>query len=347
MAQEPLSEQAVASLRLHEMAHSLGVTAALVAAAKLGIADAIAEEPVHADDLAKRVQAHPEALRQLMRALVTRGVFEEVSDHVYGHTPLSVALRADTPGSRRPWVLLAGAAFSWQVWSKLDDAVRTGASVFPDLYGKDMFAHLSEDEPELSALFDRAAATSTAAIAEALAAALHLGSATTVADIGGGQGKLVRALLERHPDLRAVLFDTPRVLIDVDPALCGNGALAGRCSIVAGDVWQEVPVRADVYVIKGVLHMWNDDQAAAALSSIRRSAPPGARIMVIEQLVGASSAPGITTIIDLLMLATQGGKERTAREFRALFERAGLEFAGTTPTGPMNHLIEAVVPAHD
>jgi C-methyltransferase len=332
------------ALHLHQMAFSLGITAALVAAARLGVADAIGTEPVPVEDLAKQVDANPESLDQLMRALAVHGVFAALPDRRYEHTEMSRSMRADAVGSRRPWILLAGAPFAWQIWSKLDDAVRTGRSLFPELYGKDMFAHLSEDDPELSALFDTAAATSTAATATALAEILDLSGVETVADVGGGQGKLLRTLLERNPHMRGVLFDTPRVLADADPALRDGGALAGRCAVVAGDVHREVPVVADLYVFKGVLHMWNDDTVAGALSAVRRSAPAGARVVIVEQLVDATPLPGLTTVIDLLMLASQGGKERTTAEFRALFERAGLEYSRVTPAGPVMSLVEATVP---
>ncbi|WP_199510916.1 methyltransferase [Nucisporomicrobium flavum] len=346
MAPESIHDRQAASLRVHELAHSLGVTAALVAAARLRIADAIDDDDtVDVDELAKRVDADPGALGQLMRMLAARGVFVAAGPRSYGHNAESRALRADAPGSRLLFVLLAGAPFAWQVWSRLDEAVRSGDSVFPAVFGKDLFTYLAEDDPDASALFDAALTSSAAASATLLADLLPVTGTTTVADIGGGQGKVVRGLLERHPQVQAVLFDTPRALTDVDPALRGDGALAGRCSIVSGDARQEVPVQADVYLIKGVLHMWNDATAVRALRAIRRSAPAGARIIVIEQLLDAGAAPGITTVIDLLMLVTQGGKERTADEFMALFEQAGLQFRGITPAGPMNHLIEAVVPA--
>ncbi|MFC5183727.1 methyltransferase [Actinomadura harenae] len=330
-------------LQLHELAYSLGVSAALTAAATLGVADAVGDGPVHVDALAEAVGAHPGALRQLMRALAGHGVFQEDSAGRYGHTPLSRALRADAPNSRKPWVELAGADFAWRIWARLTDSIRTGEAVFPEIFGTDMFTYLAEHRPEIGAVFDAAAAKSTEAAADALAGTMDIGSATTVADIGGGKGRLLRAVLERHDGLRGVLFEMPRILADADPELRDGGSLAGRCRIVPGDCHADVPVKADIYLIKGVLHMWDDDTAAGVLRNIARNAAPGARVIVIDQLLDATTTPRIAGVIDLLMLVSQGGKERTTDEFRDVFERAGLELRRTFPASPVMHLVEGVV----
>ncbi|MFF1478984.1 methyltransferase [Streptomyces sp. NPDC058301] len=333
-----------APLRLHALAYSLGVTAAVTAAARLGLADAVGEEPVRPAELAAAVGADEEALVQLLRALVCHGVFWETEEGGYAHTELSRLLRTDAPASRKAMALLAGAPFAWRIWSRLDDAVRTGESVFPGLYGKPLFAHLHEDEPELGALFDRAMAKSGETSAVAVAAALDLAGTDTVADIGGGHGTLLRALLERHPALNGVLFDLEQVVAHADPVLREGGELAGRCRLVSGDCHIDVPVTADVYLLKGVVHMWNDATAVAALRTLVRKARPGARVVLVEQVLDATDNPEIATVMNLLMLVSQGGRERTAREFRTLLERAGLEFRSITATDSVVRLIEAVVP---
>ena len=332
-----------AVLRLHEMAYSLGVSAALSAAATLGVADAIDDDPVQVDALAESIGAHPGALRQLMRALAWHGVFHEDSPNWYGHSPLSLVLRADAPNSRKPWVQLAGADFAWQIWSRLTDSIRTGKAVFPDIYGTDMFTYLAENRPDLGAIFDQAAAKSTEATAAALAQTMQIGQATTVADIGGGKGGLLRALLEHHVGVRGFIFELPRVLTEVDPELREGGSLGDRCQIVAGDCHQSVPVKADIYLIKGVIHMWDDETAVRVLANIARSAPAGARVIVIDQLLDTTITPRIASVIDLLMLVSQGGKERTEREFREIFDRAGLDLHRTFPVSPVMHLVEGIV----
>ncbi|MEU2287238.1 methyltransferase [Streptomyces sp. NPDC013178] len=333
-----------ASLRLHALAYSLGVTAAVTAAARLSLADVLDEEPQPVGVLAAAVGADREALGQLLRALACHGVFRETEEGTYAHTELSRLLRTDAPAGRRAMALLAGAPFAWQIWSRLDDAVRTGRSVFPDVYGTTLFQHLHEEEPELGMLFDRAMAKSGEATSAAVAAALDLTGTATLADIGGGRGTLLKALLEQHPGMGGVLFDLEKVVAAADPSLREDGALGDRCRLVAGDCHVDVPVKADTYLLKGVVHMWNDDTAVAVLRTIARNAPAEARVIMIEQVLDATRNPEIATVMNLLMLVSQGGRERTGGEFRALCERAGLEFRHITGTGSAVHLVEAVVP---
>ncbi|GAA3725911.1 methyltransferase [Streptomyces tremellae] len=340
-----MNDDTPAPLRLHALAYSLGVSAALTAAARLELADALGEEPLPVEPLAAAVKADAEALGQLLRALACHGVFRDVGDGRYAHTELSLLLRSDAPGGRRAMALLAGAPFAWRIWARLDDAVRTGRSVFADEYGTTLFAHLHEAEPALGALFDRAMAASGEATARAVADSLDLAGARVVADIGGGRGTLLKVLLERRPYLRGVLFDLEQVLAGADAALLPGGALADRCTVRAGDCHTAVPVRADTYLLKGVVHMWNDDTALAVLRALVRSAPPGARVVLAEQVLDQTATPEIATVMNLLMLVSQGGRERTGHEYQDLFERAGLTFGGITATGSVVHLVEGTVPA--
>ncbi|WP_432840328.1 methyltransferase [Dactylosporangium sp. CA-092794] len=343
MADVEQRPNARAAMRLHELANSLGVAAAVQAAAQLGIADSLGEQPVPVADLARAVGADEGVLHRLMRALAHHGVFRDAGQHRYAHTELSRLLRTDAPGSRRDMVLLAGMPWAWEVWPRLGDAVRTGKAVFPAIYGKDQFRYLSEDAPDAAAVFNRAMTNGSVITGRAVADTLDVADVRTVADIGGGHGLVLRHLLERHQRLSGVLMDLPSVVAGAEAALRPGGGLAGRCRIVGGDCRAEVPFVADLYLLKHVLHMWDDDQAAAALSAIARSAPSGARVVVVEQLVDASPEPGIAAVIDLLMLLNMGGKERTRDDFAALFERCGLRPAGVTATPSMVHLIEAVV----
>ncbi|KMS77338.1 hypothetical protein ACM01_01565 [Streptomyces viridochromogenes] len=341
-----MADTTEAPLRLHALAYSLGISAAVTAAARLDLADALGDRPMPVAELAAAVGASEEALGQLLRALACHGVFRETAEDVYAHTELSRLLRGDAPGGRKAMALLAGAPFAWRIWSRLDEAVRTGRSVFAEEYGTTLFEHLHGSEPELGLLFDQAMARSGEITAAAVADALGLEDTGTVADIGGGRGILLRLLLERHPGVSGVLFDLERVIAGADPALCEGGALAGRCALVAGDCHVGVPVKADTYLLKGVVHMWNDDLAVAVLRNLARAAPPGARIILIEQVLDATATPEIATVMNLLMLVSQGGRERTRKEFAALFARAGLEFGGIRATRSAVHLVEGAVPGH-
>lgn len=332
------------AMRLHELANCLGVAAAVQAAAKLSIADALDDEPASVVDLARRTGTKPDVLQRLLRALTHHGVFQVVDEHRYAHTDLSRLLRVDSPASRRDMVLLAAMPWAWQVWSRLDEAVRTGKPVFESIYGKDQFSYLAQDAPEAAALFNRAMSNGSVITGRAVVDALDVTGVRMVADIGGGHGLMLRYLLERHGRLRGALMDLPAVTDGADPVLRPGGEFGDRCQILGGDCRVEVPVAADLYLLKHVLHMWDDDQAAAALRAVAHRAPSGARVVVIEQLIDLSPEPGIASVIDLLMLLNMGGKERTGADFAALFERCGLRPSGITPTSSMVHLIEARVP---
>lgn len=332
-----------APLRMHALAYGLGVTAAVSAAVRLGIADALGQEPKPVAELAAEVGADGSALRQLLRALSVRDVFRDAGDDRYAHTEMSRLLRAGEPGGKRDMVLLASAPFAWRIWASLEETVRTGESAFPRLYGKTLFEHLAEDDPEAGAIFDRAMAGSGALVGKAIASTLELSGVDHLVDVGGGYGHTLKAVLEQHPGLRGTLFDLPRVTGDADPQLRPGGALADRCAIVAGDATEAMPVAADLYLLKHVVHMWDDDTAVRALRVIAENAPAGAKVVLAEQLLDAGPAPEVTTMMGLLMLVSQGGRERTGGELRALIERAGLRFLGITPTGTQVHLVETVV----
>ncbi|WP_370935411.1 methyltransferase [Amycolatopsis sp. cg13] len=335
----PESDGVAAPLRLHALAYSLGVTAALSAVVRLGVADALSDQPRPVAELAVDAGADAGALRQLLRALAVRGVFADVGGDRYEHTELSRLLRSGETGGKRDMVLLASAPFAWRTWASLDEAVRSGESVFPKLYGKTLFEYLAEDDPESGAVFEQAMARSGRLIADSVTEALDLSGAAHVADVGGGRGHLLKALLEHNPSVRGTLFDLPQVIANVDPGLRDDP----RCAVVAGDATEAVPVHADVYLLKHVIHMWDDTTAVRALRAVAAAAPSGARIVVAEQLLDDGPALEVTTTMSLLMLVTQGGRERTGAELRALLAAAGLRFVGITLTKSQVRLVEAVV----
>jgi C-methyltransferase len=331
-----------APLRLHALAYGLGVSAAVVASARLRVADALGEEPATADELAEALGVNSSSLTQLLRALSCHGVFEQVAGGLFRHNELSRLLRADEPGSRRDMVLLAGAPFAWRVWSGLDQAVRTGESIFPAFFGKDLFTYLTEDDPESGRIFDRAM-TSGAQAGAAVVARLDVAGARLVADLGGGQGGVLRGLLERHEGLHGMLVDLPKVLATADAALRPGGSLGDRCRLVPADCREAVPGGADLYLMKHVLHMWDDETARTVLCNLAASAGPGTRVAVVEHLLDTAPDPAVATTMDLLMLVNLGGRERTRTEFAGLFAGSGIRLDAVEPTGTAAHLILGTV----
>jgi C-methyltransferase len=325
---------------------SLGFSAVIRAAVTLGVPDAVSDEPADVADLAAAIETDVETLDRLLRALTSHGLFIEVEERRYAHTAASRQLRADAPGSMRYIVLWASAPWTWHAWPRLEEAVRTGKAVFPAIYGKEFFTYLKEDAPESAEVFNRAMTQSSGLTSKLVVDALTLTGVRRVVDIGGGQGHLLRTLLESHPDLEGVLFDLEAVVAHADPALTGDGALADRARIVGGDCRREMPVDADLYLFKNVLE-WDDDSTFAALRNVAVRGH-GARVVLVQNLVEASTEPKVTTTMDLFLLLNVGGRKHTRRSLAELMSRAGIRFTRIAPVpGTSLHIIEGVVEEND
>lgn len=334
--------QVPAPTRLKELALGLAYAAMLHAVTRLHVADALGDEPATITELATAVDADAPTLGRLMRALTLEGVFAQTDDGRFVHTEMSRLLRNGTPTSMADMVLWAGAAWTWDAWPRLADAVRSGEPVVPDLYGKDFFTYLREDGGDDAAVFNRAMTQSSARTSTSVAEALDVTGSKTLVDIGGGQGHLLRTLLEHNPDLHGILFDLPTVIAAATPELRDGGAFAARTTFVPGDCLEAVPVDADVYLIKQVLK-WDFDSSVKVLENIRAVARPGARVVVVQNLIDDTPEPRYAAAMDLLLLLNVGGREHTLAEFKEIFARAGLTFTGVTRTSTSLRLIEATV----
>ncbi|MGV9557836.1 methyltransferase [Streptomyces sp. NPDC003401] len=332
------------SMRLRELVFGAACAAALRATARLGVADALGDDPMAVEDLAAAVKAEPKPLRRLLRAVSCYGVFAERGDGTFAHTEMSRLLREDDPHSLRYITLWCTEPWTWDSWPRLDEAVRTGHNVVEDLYGKEFFTYLNEDAPESALVFNRAMTTSSAQSAQDVAHLLDLSGSASVADIGGGQGHVVASLLEKYPALRGTLLDLPRVVENADPRLRPGGALADRMRIVPGDCREAVPVQADVYIIKNILE-WDDDSTARTLRNVMAAGGPGARVVVIENLVDDSPSMRFSTAMDLLLLLNVGGAKHTTESMVSRLTGAGLVIDGIRPVNPYLHAFDCTVPA--
>ncbi len=333
--------------RLEELAFGAGIAAIVQTAAKLGLPDAIDDDPVTVDELAAVVNVDTRTLGRLMRALSTHEVFTQVSPGKYAHTELSRLLRKDAELGLVHLALWIGAPWTWQAWQRLDDAVRTGKSVISDIFGKDFYTYLREDAPEAQVVFNKAMTELSRLTSNKVAKAIDLTGVNVVADIAGGQGNLLSTLLRLHPQVNGVLFDLEAVMPSADPSLRGGGELADRATLVGGDCIHGVPVRADLYILKNILD-WPDVNSISTLRNIAESAEPGARVLVVDSLVDADvQEMKVTTVKDLLLLLNVGGQMHTLHDFQDLFKRAGYSFGGVRSvpdTFPSLYLIEAIVP---
>ena len=267
---------AATASRLRELGLSLGFAAQVRAAARLGLADALGDQPCPAADLAATVDADPDTLDRLLRALTSHGVFVETTPGHYAHTDLSRALREDHPASLKFLMLWFTAPWTWQAWPRLDEAVRTGKPAFPEIYGQDFFAYLKNSDPESAEVFNRAMTQASRISSDRVVDMLDMTDVRTVVDVGGGQGHLVATLLRRYPQVHAVLYDLDTVVAEALAEIREGGVLADRCLVVGGDCRVEVPAGADLYVFKNVLE-WDDESTLAALRAARGASVRAAR----------------------------------------------------------------------
>ncbi|MFD3559519.1 methyltransferase [Streptomyces sp. NPDC058686] len=344
-APQPTVDQAPPPpMRLRELVFGAACAAAVRAAARLGVPDALGDTPMSVEDLAAAVKTQPKTLRRLLRALSSQGVFTERPDGTFAHTDMSRLLREDDPHSLRYIALWCTEPWTWNVWPKLDEAVRHGRNVFEDVYDREFFTYLNQDAPESAHVFNRAMTTSSAQSARDVADLLDLRGVASVADIGGGHGHVVASLLEKHPEMHGTLLDLPGVVEDADPRLREGGSLASRVRIVAGDCREDIPVQADVYIIKNILE-WDDDSTRRALANVRKAARPGARVIVIENLVDDTPSMKFTTSMDLLLLLNVGGAKHTRLSMVERLTDAGLILGEVRPVNAYLHAFECTVPA--
>ncbi|MEU8031598.1 methyltransferase [Streptomyces sp. NPDC049099] len=331
------------SMRLRELVFGAACAAAVRAAARLGVADALGDAPTAVEDLAAAVKTEPKPLRRLLRALSCYGVFAEHPDGRFGHTEMSRLLREDDPHSLRDISLWCTEPWTWDAWPKLDEAVRTGRNVVEGLYGKEFFVYLNEDAPESADVFNRAMTTSSEQSARDVAALLDLSASRSVADLGGGQGHVVASLLDKYPAMRGWLLDLPRVVENALPRLRPGGDLAERARIVPGDIRESVPVEADVYIIKNILE-WDDESTARLLGNVVEAGGPGARVVVIENLVDDTPSMRFSTAMDLLLLLNVGGAKHTTQSMVGRLEAAGLTVGEIRPVNPYLHAFDCTIP---
>ncbi|MBL1081141.1 methyltransferase [Streptomyces actinomycinicus] len=329
-------------MRLRELVFGAACAAAVRAAARLGVADALGDAPMTAEGLAAAVHTEPKPLRRLLRALSCYGVFTERPDGSFAHTEMSRLLREDDPNSLRAIAMWCTEPWTWDAWPRLDEAVRTGKNVVEDLYGKEFFDYLNEDAPESADVFNRAMTRSSEQSAREVAALLDLSGSRSVADLGGGQGHVVACLLDKYPAMRGSLLDLPRVVENALPRLREGGDLADRMRIVPGDIRESVPVEADVYIIKNILE-WDDESTTRLLGNVVEAGGPGARVVVIENLVDDTPSMRFSTAMDLLLLLNVGGAKHTTDSMVARLTAAGLTVGDIRPVNPFLHAFDCTV----
>jgi hypothetical protein len=321
---------------LNAMAGGLYRTQLLYVLARLGIAERVAEGPRTAEALAAETGAAPGALFRVLRAVAGLGVLTQDEDDRFGPTPASELLRPGSTGSPHARLLCYGEPWWWAAAGGLYESVMTGEDAFARVHGVSLFEFLAAD-PAASEVFDAHMTAMTAAEADAVVAAADWPDAGTVVDVAGGRGTLLAAVLRARPGLRGVLFDRPHVVEHAD-----LGDVAGRCELVGGSFFESVPAGADLYVLKDIVHDWDDEAALAILRVVRAAMSDGARLLVVERVIPPGDAPAHGKLVDITMLLVTGGRERTRDEYADLLRRAGFAVAGIAPTPAGTDVITAV-----
>lgn len=312
------------------MVKSFWVTQALYVAAKLGVPDLLASGPRTSEELAEAaeatgVAAHPPSLHRLLRSLTTLEVVRERDDGSFELLPMGEVLRSDSPVSLRSWTLYIG-GYQWQTWGQLLESVQTGQSARTRLLGTEGFEHLERD-PQMAAVFNQAMVEITRLISSAVVRAYDFSGMRRIVDVGGGYGELLGTILKANPQAQGVLFDMPHA-IDEGRRHFEEAGLADRCEFISGSFFESVPGGADAYVLKSIIHDWNDERATAILQTCRRAMPAAAQLLLVErvlpQRLSATPADQAMAHSDLNMLVSLAAKERTQAEFQALLEAADL-----------------------
>jgi hypothetical protein len=320
------------TVALRRLVNGYQVTQAIHVAATLGIADLLAEGPRDAQQLAEATSTHAPSLLRVLRALASVGVLHEDGDGRFALTEIGACLRSDAPDPVGGWAAFVGRPAHFAAWGNLLHTVRTGENAFAAVHGSDVWAYRAA-HPEEGASFDRAMTDITRRANRHLLEAYDFSALGHVVDVGGGQGALVAALLTAHPHMRGVVFDLAHVVADA-PTLLRAAGVADRCEVVAGSFFEDpLPAGADAYLLKAIVHDWEDDEAVAILRACRTAVRPDSLLLVVDRDLGAPNEDADAKLSDLNMMVGTGGRERTREEFAALFAAAGFALERTIPTG--------------
>jgi hypothetical protein len=326
--------------RAFQLVNGFRATQMVRAVIELKIPDLLADGPRSSEDLARVTGVHHESLRRILRGLVSLGVFVEVPDGRFGATGISQCFR-DQPGTLRGMALMLPSE-AYDAYADLMHTLRTGQPAFEHVFGMTHWEQLAQ-EPKRSVIFNAAMQSNTERMMGAVIAAYDFAGLQSIVDVGGGRGTMVAAILRGNADLHGTVFDLPAGIAECDAYLKGQG-VGERCEIVSGNFFESVPPGHDAYLLKQIVHDWNDDQATAILTTCRQAMAPNARLIVIERIMPPRSDDSAASrglfMADVQMLVILGGRERTEEEFAALFRAAGLRLTRVIPTDSAFHIVE-------
>ncbi len=323
---------------MRQLIYGFKASQAVHVAARLGVADLVKDGPKTADELALATSAHAPSLRRLLKLLASLGVFAENADGRFRQTPLSATLRIDTPESIRNQAILFGSPLFWKSWENLYDTVMTGKPAFERTYGANFFEYLAS-HPADAAVFNAAMTAMSSIGLSSIVESYDFSQFERIVDVGGGHGALIGGILTANPKLRGVLADQPEVIAGAQ--IVRSGPLADRCEVRGINFFEAVPEGADAYVMRSIIHDWNDEQCLKILKNCHRAIRPNGKLLLIETVLREPNQPDPARFHDLNMLVMLTGQERTEADFRVLLAKAGFSLTQVIPTAGMPSIIES------
>ncbi|QDT92993.1 methyltransferase [Gimesia algae] len=311
----------------------------IYAAAKLGIADLLVDGDQTPEQLAAATNTDSNALYRLLRALASIGIFKENEAGEFSLTPLAEPLRSSDPQSKHALAIMNGED-QFRPWCEIIYSLQTGKPAYDNIWGKSIFEFLSE-HPDKARIFDQAMIGIHGRGTDAAIKAYDFSDIRVLADLGGGNGLNLISILQAFPDLKGILFDLPHV-VDNAQEQFDRAGLTGRCDLVGGDFFQSVPAGADAYLLRHIIHDWNDEKSLQILKNCHATMPEKGKLLVMESVIDPGNAPFSGKFVDLVMLLVTGGKERTAEEFQLLYDQAGFELTRILPTQSELSIIEGI-----
>jgi len=315
------------------------ISRAVYVIGKLGIPDLLQSGPKTAEELATATETHAPSLFRILRALVSVGVLSSAEGDRFAQTPLSETLVTDAPGSLRWFAVSELGQEHYPAWGNLMHSVKTGEIAFDNFFGVDIWKYFQQN-PDDAAVFNNSMSNMTAAVNEAITSLYDFSQFGTVVDVGGGHGGLITAILNKNPELKGVLFDAPEVIEGARPKIEAAG-LADRVETVAGNFFQAVPEGGDAYIMKWIIHDWDDEKSNTILRNCRSRMKANGRLILVDSVVPQTDEPHFSKFIDLNMLVMTGGKERTEKEFAELLAAAGFRLVRVIPTDLPTSIVEA------
>jgi hypothetical protein len=335
-----VSTEVPPAAQLMQMIFGFVTTQAISVAARLNLADLLNDGAKNVDELAQATDTQPRALYRILRALASVGIFAEDDAGRFSLTALAQPLRSNTPDSLRDFSIFIGADWHWRAWGDLFGSAQSGLPAFERIYGKAYFDYLGENAGPAQVFNDAMTSISTAASA-AIVDGYDFTGVKKLVDVGGGHGMLLCSILEKYPQMNGMLIDAPSVIAGTKEAIEAHG-LSKRCEAVGGDFFASVPAGGDAYIMKHIIHDWNDERASTILQCCHRQMPADGRLLVVEMVIPEGDTPAFGKLMDLEMLVLLHSYERTEAEYRELFQRSGFKLTRIVPTKSAYSVIEGV-----